>query len=67
MTPLKTVRVATTTTVNDPRNVDELAGHVDISANKFQAQIQFLRQRFGLPPMRAKLVAELAFQQGKRA
>jgi hypothetical protein len=53
--------------VSDPRNVDELAGHVDVSANKFQAQIQYLARRFRLTPLRGELIAHLAFDNGRRA
>jgi hypothetical protein len=39
--------------------------HKEYSALAFQSQLAFLQRRFGLPPLRAAVVAPLAFGEAR--
>jgi hypothetical protein len=61
---LKAVRAAPAIAGNGPLNFEQLPGRLDVHATKFNLQIQHLTTRLGLSPVRAGVVAELAYGGG---
>jgi hypothetical protein len=55
-------KAAPVETGGDLRNIEQLGGRLDLHATKLALQSQHLQRRFGLSPIRAELVAHLAFE-----
>jgi hypothetical protein len=58
----KAAKAAPVATGGDLRRIEQLGGRLDLHATKSMRQSQYLQLRFGLSPIRAELVARLAYE-----
>jgi hypothetical protein len=63
----KAAKAAPAATGGDLRSIERFGGLLDLHAIKYDLQVQHLVRRLRLPPLRAELVARLAFGGGRQA